>query len=143
MQTSIATWYLSFVDPTLAPPPEEQHPGGPSFLGIAFVSLDAPFIEVVRFSHLIGVNPGGEVQGAPVPTVTIPPEMRNTFIPRDEVEIMDDKVIEYMQVMQSLHDVDAWPTHEHLTEFQKVLETIAPDLVDRLNMTPRSAYDGQ
>lgn len=57
-------WWLSFVDPaTAATVPEHlQQPGGPSFLGACWVEA-AGFVHAVDETHLLNINPGGEVQG--------------------------------------------------------------------------------
>lgn len=57
-------WWLSFVDPAVAAtiPRHLQQPGGPSFLGACWV--EAPgFVHALDETHLLGINPGGEVSG--------------------------------------------------------------------------------
>jgi hypothetical protein len=53
-------WYLSFVDPALAPPPEEQKPAGPSWLGACYVWAPNVVMAAAE-AHRQGCNPGGEV----------------------------------------------------------------------------------
>lgn len=49
------TFWLSFADP--------GRPKGTQFLGVAIVVAD-DFLTAVRKAHALGINPGGEVQGA-------------------------------------------------------------------------------
>ena len=65
-------WWLSFCDPAKTPPPEQQRPGGPSFLGV--VITQAPSLEAaITRSHMLGVNPGGEIGSVgPIPAEYIP-----------------------------------------------------------------------
>ena len=52
------TWWLSFADPL--------RPTGQQFLGVVIVDAIG-FIEAVRVTHILGVNPGGEVRGIEKP----------------------------------------------------------------------------
>lgn len=80
--TEALSWYLSFVDPDETALADEEIPGGPGFLGAAIITGDRPFVDAVRTAHMLGLNPGGSVQGLPVPTAAVPPRFRNSFIPR-------------------------------------------------------------
>jgi hypothetical protein len=53
-------WYLSFVDPDLAPPLDQQVPGGPSWLGACWVKAPNEIMACTR-AHELGCNPGGQV----------------------------------------------------------------------------------
>lgn len=77
-------WWLSFVDPTLAPPLAEQEPGGRSFLGVTVVDAIGP-IHAIRKSHELGANPGGEVQVSPVPEDFIPLSYRDRLLSREDL----------------------------------------------------------
>lgn len=61
---SLPLWWLSFVDPDKAPPPEQQVPGGPSFLGACIVP-GYSFIEAIDNASALGCNPGGAVKAIP------------------------------------------------------------------------------
>lgn len=83
-------WWLSFCDPALAPPPELQRPGGPSFLGAVITQAPTDLAAVTR-SHMLGVNPGGEVKMiGPIPTEVIAPEWRDRLLSADEIDAMDE-----------------------------------------------------
>lgn len=69
-------WWLSFADGT--------KPTGEQFLGVAIVEA-LGFIEAVRVAHLLGINPGGEVRGGPVPTEPYPETVRNRLLSKDEI----------------------------------------------------------
>lgn len=77
-------WWLSFVDPTLVPPVDEQVPGGRSFLGVAVVHAIGP-AHAVRRSYELGANPGGEVQIFPVPDGYVPVSYRNRLLNRRDL----------------------------------------------------------
>jgi hypothetical protein len=78
-------WMLSFCDPDLAPPREQQRPGGPSYLGGAVVQAHTAGGAITR-SHRLGINPGGEVAAAgPLPARYIAPEWRDRLLTADEV----------------------------------------------------------
>lgn len=51
-------FWLSFADPNL--------PAGSQFLGVVIVPLD-DFELAVAWTHFLGLNPGGEVMGYPIP----------------------------------------------------------------------------
>lgn len=57
-ETSYQYWWLSFADPNL--------PKGSQFLGVAIVEA-SDFMMAVMQANLLDINPGGEVQGSPVP----------------------------------------------------------------------------
>lgn len=60
------TWFwLSFADP--------GKPRGSQFLGVVIV-LAPDFLGAVRKAHALGLNPGGEVRGYPMPA---PPEPKH------------------------------------------------------------------
>lgn len=79
-------WWLSFINPDLTPPPDEQRPGGVSFLGVAIVEA-SNLMSAVRESHRLGCNPGGQVQGSgPMPLWAVGVEWRNRLLSYDEVQ---------------------------------------------------------
>lgn len=88
--TESPLWWMSFVDPELSAPPEEQVPGGGGFLGVAIVQADS--IEAaMTASHPTGVNPGGEISIAgPLPAWTIAPEWRGRLLTAAEAEAIPD-----------------------------------------------------
>lgn len=51
-------FWLSFVDPDL--------PKGKRFLGVAIVAA-TEYIEAVKVTHILGINPGGEIRGSELP----------------------------------------------------------------------------
>lgn len=74
-----AWWWLSFCDTT--------RPEGSQFLGGCLVA--APTFEVaVARSHLLRINPGGEVAGlGPIPVDQIPDHQpRHQLLSREEIE---------------------------------------------------------
>lgn len=79
-------WWLSFCDPAKAPPREQQRPGGPSFLGAVIVqgaSLEA----AITRSHVLGMNPGGQVKIAgPIPAEYIAADWRDRLLSAEEAE---------------------------------------------------------
>lgn len=81
-------WWISFVDTDQPEPtePEEMAPGKGRFVGLAIVDGTSEFIEAVRISHRLGLNPGGQVSACVVPRAIIPPGKVNTFVPKAEVE---------------------------------------------------------
>ena len=83
-------WWLSFCDPDLAPPPDEQRPGGPSFLGAVITQAPTLAAAVTR-SHVLKVNPGGEIQIAgPLPAEWIGPEWRDRLLGAAEIEAIPE-----------------------------------------------------
>ena len=86
-------WWLSFVDPEKSGPPAQQIPGGPGFLGAAIVP-GPTFIDAVNNSHLLGINPGGEVQGIP----------------------MDSAPLEKLGRLLSLTEIQAWEAEEEAAD---------------------------
>jgi hypothetical protein len=85
----MAWWYLSFCDPDLAPPPEEQTPGGPSWLGACYIEAD-DLPSAITASHLRGCNPGGEVEligpfTAEQMDENVPEDQRNRLLGRDDL----------------------------------------------------------
>ena len=78
-------WWMSFCDPSKAPPRRKQRPGGPSFLGGAVIQGPTLAAAITR-SHLLGVNPGGEVAAqGPIPPHWIGQEWRDRLLTADEV----------------------------------------------------------
>lgn len=82
-------WWLSFCDPDKTPPPELQRPGGPSFLGVAIIR--APdYISAIEMAHALGCNPGGQVNGVPVPPdIPIPDDYLGRLLTKTDVEYLD------------------------------------------------------
>lgn len=74
-------WYFSFTDPDL--------PKGTQFLGGLYI--DAPnFVDALSRSHLLGLNPGGQIAFVPLPKdafeENVPESMRRRLLSREEVE---------------------------------------------------------
>lgn len=83
-------WWLSFCDPDKAPPEAEQRPGGPSFLGVVIVQAPT-FAAAITRSHVLGVNPGGQVQGAgPLPESFIGAQYRDRLLSAAEAEAIPE-----------------------------------------------------
>lgn len=83
-------WWLSFIDPDLSPPPAEQRPGGPSFLGVVIVEA-TDMLSAVRRAHELGCNPGGAVQGfGPLPIGGVGPEFRDRLLSAQEAGQLPD-----------------------------------------------------
>jgi len=79
-------WWLSFCDPDKAPPPAEQRPGGPSFLGGVITQAPTLAAAITR-SHVLGVNPGGEVKIlGPMPAHFIAPQWRDRLLSAAEID---------------------------------------------------------
>ena len=81
-------YWLSFVDTEVAAtiPLEEQVPGGPSFLGVCVVAAQGPML-AVSTSHVLGINPGGEVRiHGPFPLDAWPAEACNRLLSARDIE---------------------------------------------------------
>lgn len=75
-------FWLSFAD--------GDRPKGSQFLGVALVSAPG-FIEAVRLTHHLGINPGGEVQIMPIPPHhAVPVEYQNRLLTREECAAVDE-----------------------------------------------------
>ena len=61
--TAETWWWLSFVD--------TMRPRGDRFLGVSIVQ-GADIVEAAKAAHAKDCNPGGEVQGAPIPEMLVP-----------------------------------------------------------------------
>jgi len=72
------TFWLSFADGNL--------PEGSQFLGVCIV--DAPdFLPAIQLCHRLGINPGGEVQGGPLPPgLSLPDGYKNRLLNRASAE---------------------------------------------------------
>lgn len=81
-------WYLSFADP--------HRPSGQQFLGGVYVQGEEPRppaprpLDAVTVSHLIGANPGGEIEMlGPIPVsalrARVPPEQRHRLLTHAEI----------------------------------------------------------
>lgn len=73
-------WWLSFADSRL--------PEGEQFLGVLILP-GRSVTEVVRLSHIIGENPGGEIQIAEIPEIpSVPILIQHTFklLNKDDLE---------------------------------------------------------
>jgi hypothetical protein len=69
-------YYLSFASDT-------------AFLGCVFVE-GRELVDAVRAAHRLGINPGGEVLGAPVPEDMMPPtSYRRRLLTEPELEEVD------------------------------------------------------
>lgn len=72
-------WILSFCDP--------DKPKGTQYLGGAVVEIDGGMVAAVLATHLLGINPGGEVQGVgPFPSGSFPRDMMDRLLTADEVQ---------------------------------------------------------
>lgn len=81
-------YWLSFVDPDLSAPIDEQVPGGGGFLGVAIVEADDP-IEAVRRAHQLGINPGGQVAiYGPAPDGVYPESAMNRLLTAAEAQAL-------------------------------------------------------
>lgn len=93
-------WWMSFTDPDIAAtiPDGEQRPGGPSFLGACFVLADC-VPSALTLSHVLGINPGGQVAFAG----PVPPE-RAALVPERFVNVLMDRetCAEFDRVMEGL-----------------------------------------
>lgn len=79
----MSIWWPSFADDT--------RPKGEQFLGAVMVRA-LTFIEAVRVSHILKLNPGGEVQGTPCPAkivALVPPAWVERLLSREEVKQFD------------------------------------------------------
>jgi hypothetical protein len=73
-------WWMSFC---AADPPGE-------FLGVVVVQAPTAPAAVIR-SHVLGVNPGGEIQmEGPIPADVVPVRMRDRLLSREEAENAPD-----------------------------------------------------
>lgn len=87
---SDSLWWLSFVDPDQSAPPGRQVPGGGGFLGVAVCEGDT-LADAITRSHLLGVNPGGQVAArGPIPAQMIAPEWRDRLLTKDEALSIPD-----------------------------------------------------
>ncbi len=83
-------WWLSFCDPDKAPPRELQRPGGPSFLG-AVITQAPTFAAAVTRSHVLKVNPGGEVKViGPLDLREVAPEWRDRLLSAAEIDAIPE-----------------------------------------------------
>lgn len=74
-------WWLSFCDPNL--------PEGSQFLGVSLVKARG-FITASVSASLLGINPGGEVQGFGIPdNYNVPESYRNRLLTCAEAETLD------------------------------------------------------
>lgn len=103
----VKTWWLSFADPL--------RPKGQQFLGVAIVDAIG-FIEAVKVTHLLGINPGGEVKGWPAPTGTaIPNGARYRLLQLDELTALGFRPA--MEVPDRVRDAwRDWDSHDVATE---------------------------
>jgi hypothetical protein len=87
-------WWMSFVDPDLSAPPEDQRPGTGGFLGVAIVQADT-IEDAMTVSHVTGVNPGGQISIAgPIPAECIAPEWRGRLLTAAEAEAIPDPTMD-------------------------------------------------
>lgn len=72
-------WYwLSFADPA--------RPKGTQFLGVVILRGES-FGDAFLRSHLLGLNPGGEIVGVEIPADRVPPaRYRMRLLSREEAE---------------------------------------------------------
>lgn len=94
----MSLWWLSFCDPA--------RPPGSQFLGVAIVEPDfvsglpgsegAELVSACAAAHRLGCNPGGEVQGHPLPdhiAEHIGPAWRNRLLTRSQAESLDESLL--------------------------------------------------
>lgn len=75
-------WWLSFADPDL--------PEGHQFLGVVIVEAQDGEAAVAR-THLMGINPGGEVLIAgPIPLGRVHPRWRDRFLTKGDTAVIDN-----------------------------------------------------
>lgn len=96
LDTGEYDWWLSFVDTDKSAPLEEQVPGGGGFLGVCIVR-SVHMEDAVIKAHELGINPGGEVAGAPAPTWLIPEEYRNRLLSVEESRELDELLLTKLQ----------------------------------------------
>lgn len=78
-------WWLSFCD--------SDRPKGQQFLGVAIVCAHA-FTEAITAAHVLGINPGGEVQGHAIPPdKLVPSQWVERLLTRAECEELERKMI--------------------------------------------------
>lgn len=78
-------WWLSFADPEL--------PEGTQFLGAAIIKA-SNFLEAVRVSHILGINPGGEVKSQRIPVeMEIPDKWVERLLTKAECEEFDREMM--------------------------------------------------
>lgn len=78
-------YWLSFADPDL--------PEGTQFLG-AVIVYASDFITAIKVSHHLKINPGGEVQGMPIPVEKkIPSKWIECLLSKEECEEFDREMI--------------------------------------------------
>lgn len=77
---SYGPWWLSFADPS--------KPDGHGFLGAAIVRAPG-FLSAVTFARMLGINPGGEVQGTDLQGVEIDAAHCNRLLSREEAEAVE------------------------------------------------------
>jgi hypothetical protein len=80
MAEKVELWWLSFADPGL--------PEGSQFLGVVILEA-AGLADAVTKSHLLGLNPGGEILGYPVPG-WIPREWQGRLLTKEEAVAADE-----------------------------------------------------
>ncbi len=74
-------WWLSFVDPEL--------PQGERFLGVVILEATG-YVEAIEVAHILGINPGGAVQGSELPPDYAPAaEWRNRLLSAIEIEELE------------------------------------------------------
>jgi len=80
-------WWLSFADGT--------KPTGSQWLGGAYVQGD-DIVEATRIAHFLGINPGGEVQGAELPeSIQLPDEAINRLLSKTDMERLEMEPIHW------------------------------------------------
>lgn len=83
---SLPQFWLSFADASL--------PKGQQFLGVAIVNAHS-FLEAVKVAHILGINPGGEVQGFDVEVPggkDIPAKYVERLLSREEIAELEEAV---------------------------------------------------
>lgn len=88
--TNEGFWWLSFAD--------GGRPKGQQFLGGAIVRADG-MLDAVRRAHVLGINPGGEVQGHKIVrmagTGPIPDQYVERLLSRKDIDAMDTVLMKH------------------------------------------------
>jgi hypothetical protein len=80
-QGGMSWWWLSFAD--------GERPKGEQFLGVVIVGEADSIVGASILAHALGINPGGEVLGAPIPPeylATIAESDRGRLLTKTEAE---------------------------------------------------------
>lgn len=77
----MVSWWLSFCDPS--------RPPGAQFLGVAIVDA-THFTEALKVTWILKCNPGGEVEGFPLPAwAKVPAEWKERLLTKEECKRLE------------------------------------------------------